>query len=172
MSYYADDRRVPAKSRSDIRRFANSIRDLFGIDHSQPFPVMEFLEFALPRVFPDFELEILSVEEMGEKHGETLHDRRIIRIREDIYDRACNGEGRDRFTVCHEMGHLFMHAHLDVSMARTRGKYPAYESSEWQANAFAGELLMPHDAIVGMDIWEVADRFLVSESAAEKQLRS
>ncbi|MBQ9006577.1 MAG: ImmA/IrrE family metallo-endopeptidase [Atopobiaceae bacterium] len=133
---------------------------------------MKFLEFALPMLFPDFELEILTMEEMGEKHGETLPDKHIIRIREDIYDRACAGKGRDRFTVCHEMGHLFMHAHLDVSMARTRGSYPAYESSEWQANAFAGELLMPHDAIVGMDIREVADRFMVSESAAEKQLRS
>jgi Zn-dependent peptidase ImmA (M78 family) len=69
----------------------------------------------------------------------------------------------------HEMGHLFLHAHLDVSMARTHESYPAYESSEWQANAFAGQLLMPHDTIVDMEIWKIADRFMVSESAAEKQ---
>ena len=69
----------------------------------------------------------------------------------------------------HEMGHLFLHAHLDVSMVRTHESYPAYESSEWQANAFAGQLLMPHDTIVDMEIWKIADRFMVSESAAEKQ---
>ena len=172
MGYYADDYRVPARSRAEIRKFANTIRDILGIRGDSPFPMMEFVERVLPEVYPDFELHVRPIEDMGKKHGETFPDRHIICLREDVYNRACAGEGRDRLTVGHETGHLFMHSNLDISMARTNETYPAYESSEWQANAFAGELLMPHDSIVGMEAWEVVERYKVSEAAAKKQLRS
>lgn len=171
MSYYVDDHRVPPKSRAEIRRLANTIRTLSGVRYDAPFPIMRFVELVLPKMFPGFAIEVLPMSEMGNKHGETLPDRRIMRIREDIYERACRG-GRDRLTVAHEVGHLLMHSGLTVAMARNVSDYPAYESSEWQANAFAGELLIPHDAVVGMRPREVAVRYKVSESAAAKQLRS
>ena len=32
-----------------------------------------------------------------------------IKIREDVYERAIKGYGRDRFTLAHELGHFLMH---------------------------------------------------------------
>lgn len=46
---------------------------------------------------------------MGAKHGETIPSENRIRIREDVYERACNGYGRDRLTMAHELGHLLLH---------------------------------------------------------------
>ena len=39
-------------------------------------------------IIPDFQLEIVPQNEMGNKHGETFPNKNIIRIREDVYERA------------------------------------------------------------------------------------
>lgn len=65
-------------------------------------------------------------------------------IREDVYENANNGQGRDRFTIAHELGHLILqHNHI---LARTSSlmTHKPYEDSEWQADNFAAEFLMPY----------------------------
>lgn len=138
------------------------------------FPVIPFLENILPILVPDFQLEILPEEEMGNKHGETYPSKNLIRIREDVYLRAVQGMGRDRLTVAHEIGHLFEHEDDAIALCRLAPgeKLKPFEDPEWQANAFGGELLAPSYLIEGMSVVEVSQKCGVSLSAARVQLNA
>ena len=110
--------KADACSRKDIQRFVRSLKKKVGLENELYFPVIEFLENVLPMLVPGFNYEIVSEEEMGNKHGETYPSKNLIRIREDVYIRAANGEGRDRLTIAHEIGHLFMHEDDCVALCR------------------------------------------------------
>jgi Zn-dependent peptidase ImmA (M78 family) len=133
-----------------------------------------FLENVLPILIPDFQLEIVPMEEMGNKHGETYPSKNLIRIREDVYLRAIEGEGRDRLTIAHEIGHLFLHEDDSIALCRlaTNEKLKPYEDPEWQADAFGGELLASSYLIAGMDAMSVSQKCGVSMAAAQVQLKS
>src|SRR5690242_112706 len=68
-----------------------------------------------------------------------------------LVSNACPNDGFRRFTICHELGHLFLDGHLDElfkagdkhhsEAGQFRGqKKPWFET---QADAFAAELLVP-----------------------------
>jgi Zn-dependent peptidase ImmA (M78 family) len=58
-----------------------------------------------------------------------------------MYEGAWGGNGRDRFTACHEFGHFLMHR--IVTMTRTREAIDKiFCDAEWQADTSAGTLLM------------------------------
>lgn len=171
MSKYDEGIEVNPRKRADLRRLANTVRTLTGVPNNEKFPVMEFLEMVLPKIFDDFTLEVVPKDEMGNKHGETRPKRHLIRLREDVYEGACDGNGRDLYTIAHEIGHLFLHTG-DYSFAWREGQsIPLRKNSEWQADAFAGELLMPYTAIKGMSLDEVKLRYGVSISAARVQCK-
>lgn len=111
-----------------------------------------FLENILPILIPDFQLEIVPREEMGNKHGETYPSKNLIRIREDVYMNAVEGNGRDRLTIAHEIGHLLLHDDDSIALCRLEPneKLKPYEDPEWQADAFGGELLASSYLIRGL----------------------
>lgn len=77
---------------------------------------------------------------------------------------------RMMFTIMHELGH-FVLAHRK-SFARSRPKPAAFIDSEWQADQFAAEILMPADLIVAEQLYDTAqirERFSVSHFAAEER---
>ncbi len=160
-------------SRPDIRRFVKEIKCFLHLENEMHFPIIRFLELCLPLYFPDFELEVMDSQEMLLNHGETFPDKHIIRLREDVYMRAADGEPRDRMTVAHEIGHLFLHTGDAVSLCRLapNEKLKPYEDPEWQANAFGGEMLAPSYLIRGFSVREVMCRCNVSEAAAINQLK-
>lgn len=106
-------------------------------------------------------------------HAYTDPQTNQIVIRDDIYERARHGEGRDRFTIAHEIGHYILHNTNMITLTRV---YPnenvkPYEDVEWQADAFAGELLCPSCAIRNMDILDISRIYGVSVKAATAQKR-
>lgn len=159
-------------SRKDIRKFTSNIRRELGVDNVYAFPIIHFLEMAMPSIDTKFNYVIKTVEEMGECHGLAHPDKHLIEIREDVYERACNGIGRDRFTIAHEIGHYFLHGSNRVALARIapNKEIVCYRNPEWQADVFAGELLMPANLIKGKTPGEVSRLCLVSVSAAMTQL--
>ena len=159
-------------SRKDIRDCARAVRILVGRENEPFFDMVHFLDIDLPKFDPEFSLVIDDKETLGECHGLTYPDRNEIHIREDVYERADNGSGRDRFTMAHELFHLLQHGKENISYARvTPGvEIETYRSPEWQSNAFGGELLMPAELIVGMSVEEIMEKCVVSKSAAEYQL--
>ena len=166
------DYRVPPQNRESIRSIVRSLRSTFGITGLM-FPVMEVIEFALPQLIPDFELHIGGMKEMGETHGLTYPQEHLLILREDIYDGALNGVGRDRMTAAHELGHLLMHRNIAFARSAPGVKIRPFESSEWQAKCFSGELLVPAihaNVLKGMSAENVAEACGVSLVAARYQL--
>ena len=161
-------------SRRDIRRFVRRIKVMTGLEYVHYFPIIQFLEFVLPALIPGFVLEIVPVNEMGNKHGETYPGKNLIRIREDVYLRALEGNGRDRLTIAHEIGHLLLHDDDSIALCRLAPdeKLKAYEDPEWQANAFGGELLASSYLIKGLSVHEVSEKCGVTKSAAPIQLNA
>ena len=87
---------------------------------------------------------------------------------------------RDRFTIAHELGHLFLHfpkvkrEHPGCSMVATRKIKPGdqvQQRAEWEANWFAAAFLMPAQAFrechAEVGTAATAVKFGVSQSAAE-----
>ncbi len=163
-----------AISRNDIRAYVHKIKSMVGLEKNLYFPVVQFLENILPILIPDFQVEYPTVAEMGNLHGETYPSRNLIRIREDIYLGAVAGKGRDRLTIAHEIGHLFLHEDDAIALCRLEPgqKLKPYEDPEWQANAFGGELLASSYLIKGMSETEVQTRCGVSAAAAHCQLKA
>lgn len=165
---------VPPLGRSELTSLAHTIHRETGYKGDRPFPIMRFVELVLPRVYEDFALEVLSCNALGEKLGETYPRARLIRLREDVYDDAVDGLPLARITVAHEVGHLIAHRNVPAGLARRQASksIPAYRSSEWQANAFAGALLMPTSKIFNLTPLEIRRLYNVTPTAAKTQLEA
>lgn len=160
------------QSRLSIREKAKEFRALLGVENDIYIDPIHILDIDLPKVDPDFNYQVLPVNEM-DVHGLTYPDDKMIYIREDVYVGAVNGNGRDRFTIMHEIGHCYLHQKQNIknfNNSFARGdKIPAYKDPEWQADVFSGEVLMDSDIIKNMSIKEIIDKCGVSFSAAKVQ---
>ena len=131
---------APASTRA-LWEFAERVRSAFAGDADIPFPIMDVLEFRMPRVVEEFDLDVCSHGEMGSEEGLVVAGMNCIKLREDVYEGAWNDNGRDRFTACHEFAHYLLHR--EIALPRTRDdSFPIYRDAEWQADTFAGGLLM------------------------------
>lgn len=160
---------VPPLGLKQIRKRCELIRRIFNIPLNAPVDIVKVFEYILTQIGVEF--EIVPKHEMGAKHGETIPSENRIRIREDVYERACYGHGRDRLTMAHELGHLLLHRVETITFAREDGDIPPYKDPEWQANAFAGELLAPYEYIKDMSIIDIASHYGITEKAASIQRR-
>jgi len=132
---------VPPTSTENLRGFAEKVRAAFLDQDKVEFPIMDVIEFRLGVVFDGFYIDIRDKESMGEDEGRVIGGTKGLALREDVYEGAWNRNGRDRFTACHELGHFLMHR--TITMARTREDTDKiFCDAEWQADTFAGTLLM------------------------------
>lgn len=81
---------------------------------------------------------------------------------------------RQRFTMAHELGHYFLHrSRYNLFTDKALYRSSNMTSMEYEANNFAGALLMPKDNLVSffndgeIDIEKIADHFDVSALAAK-----
>ena len=135
-----------------------------------------------------------SVIELSGSEGFAKYDgdRRVIEIlaSPETYDWLERGHPRGGFFVAHELGHCLLHTDQLVRLAQMpksqqaalhRGAqevaHEAYRDTEWQANAFAGALLMPGRGLVILEQEHgeltpdiVAEHFHVSDEAAGYRL--
>lgn len=170
---YANGIKVKPISRNDIKRLVRKVRKKAEAENLWEFPVIVFLELVLPIIFPKFHYEIIPNDELSGKYAETFPEEYFIRIREDVYLDANNGNGRARFTIAHEIGHLILHRFCILGLARNDGEVPmkCYENSEWQADAFAGELLALSYLIKGHTPEYIKEKCKISFTAAKIQLQ-
>lgn len=157
--------KVPPRKKVDILHIASGIRSVFQLKGVY-VPIDNIYE-VLPELLPGFNYEIVAKDELGTDEGRTYPNKRLILIREDVYEGACQGLGRDRFTMAHELGHLFLHT--DVQFARDKPTMPSkiYMDSEWQADTFASGFLINDEYLKKCrSLDEVSNMFGVSRSAA------
>jgi len=167
------DYTVEPKSRKDLRTLANILRKHLGLQDCIYVPIVELLDI-LPELFDDFNYEIVPDTELGKNvHAETDVRTGYIKIKESVYERACAGEGRDRMTIAHELGHYFTFCFCGFKLQRNFGKadVPTYRQPEWQAKCFAGEFMVPEKLVRNMSINEISEKCGVSYDAAKIQYK-
>src|SRR5262249_964353 len=131
-------------------------------------PIMQVLEFRLALASPGFFIDIKTREELDGDEARAIPSLNKIEFREDVYERAWHGSGRDRFTAAHELGHFLMHRNLGLSPPEQSEGFPIYRESEWQADTFAGGLLMSvRHARRFTDEYDFAEAAQVTYAAAE-----
>ncbi len=151
-------------SRLKIRNIAMALRKMFGYGEKPYFPIVQFIEWVMANPDSGMDFEILTKEEMRNTYGTTNTGRNTMAIREDVYEGAVKGKERDRFTLCHEVGHFLLHQPENIVYAR--GSVPKFKDPEWQANVFAAELLAPYDLVKNMGTDEIAEKCGMSRQAA------
>lgn len=169
---------VPPLSRKSIRSFAGLLREQFGmadIPYVRLDILLEVLSCPLGNMEkPLVEVEIVDDCKLPGKYAAYYPLSNLLKIRQSVYLGACHGNGRDRFTIAHELGHFFLHQDAELTLARPNSygqKIPAYRDPEWQANTFASEFLIPHDLVKGMTPEEVSVKCGTSLEAARIALK-
>ncbi len=164
---------VPPKRIREIRMIATKLRDIFGIRNCAYCDIVQILEYFGSTFLPDYAYEIVSDSDplLKGKFAETFPQEQIIRIKESVYNKACEGDGLSRFTIAHELGHLFLRHKEDAPFARLMQYLPrpleTWRDAEWQADVFAAEFLMPYEIVKEMSTQEICNSCGVSRSAAE-----
>lgn len=165
---------VEAKSRYDLRKLANLFRKMFRFENSLYFPVVEILDILTEVFSPKFSYEIVNDDELPENtHADIDIATGHIRIKESVYIGACEGKGRDRMTIAHEIGHFMTLRLFCYKLERNfrKEKCPSYRDPEWQAKCFAGELLVPAHLVKDLSPGQIAKECGVSIDAAMFQYR-
>lgn len=157
---------VPPLSRRDIRSIANGVREITGFKTAR-LDVVDFLERELHE--REIYFDVMDKEDMGSDHGRCLPDQNLIMLRLDVYEGLHRDVGRDRFTACHEIGHQVLRH--SIALPRTAAQPAIHDwisDSEWQADNFAAELLMPAADVTRLCSCpeDIADVFGVSMQAA------
>lgn len=154
-------------SRRAIRTVANIFRKIMNAESY--FDIIAFLERKMIDLDPEFILEIVEDDKLPFAYAQSYPDKHLIQVRESVYYGAINNNGRDRFTLCHEFGHYIFHSSENISYMRADRKLEAYKNPEWQANTFAGELLVPENIAREKTVSEIVNQCKVSYAVAQIQ---
>lgn len=162
--------RAQPLSRKDLRAIAVQFRKLLGIEDVLHVNVLKILELAMPTLFEGFTYEIVQRNELPKnRHADTDVVNRIIRIREDVYEKAYNNDGQARMTIMHEIAHYLLIVVCGVKFARTfaNERVETYEDPEWQAKALAAEIMCDYRRARHMTPDQIRNECGVSWNAAE-----
>jgi len=156
---------------SDIRQIARSCRA--RVKNALSMIGKGSLKLALDMlpegIMDDVHIEIVQQNEMPNDYAQATPEQRKIRLREDVYNAMCRGNARARFTLAHELGHLFLNHRVDQTFARSHQEHSheTFRDSEWQADTFASEFLAPAQYYETMSDREIAETFGISRQAVE-----
>ncbi|WP_454825889.1 ImmA/IrrE family metallo-endopeptidase [Paraburkholderia xenovorans] len=162
--------RVSPRRIADIREAAARARAALGF--CWPTDIGRFLErltgYSITLdVVPDYGTLPRGVEACWVPETLTLC------LTNSVYEAACRNDPRALFTVFHEMGHALLAHRRTLNREIPGREIKTYEDSEWQANQFAAEFLMPLDEIRRYSLWtegQLMLRFGVSMEAARIRL--
>lgn len=182
-------RKVEFLKRVDIESAALRLLTAYGKRFeavlAPPIPVDEILESHLELDLRFDNLPRLLTEPRA--LGATWVGQRRVRIDESLDPSVYPAmEGRYRFTLSHEVGHWELHRHLYPSLKDQGLLFGAVEQPsvicragegfdpmEWQANQFAGYLLMPRDMVV--QAWQARrgdlDPYVAADEMADLSVR-
>lgn len=161
-----------------VRLLAELFRKEFKLDPHEKIPVL-FLLDQLADVFGNhFHYEILDDHEfppsvmarccLNNEGGFT------IEIRESVYSGAHKGNGAFRGFICHEICHIFLFKigqYPEFNRAFPDNEIPAYCSVEWQAKALCGEVMIPYEDSLEMNVTALVANYGVSEASAKYRRR-
>lgn len=142
---------VPYLHYEDLRETADDFLAEFHSSRELPIPIEEIVEFQLGmNIFP-----LPGIKDLLDIDGFISSDLRVITVDEYIYTRF---ENRYRFTLAHEIGHFWMHKEVfekaDINSIEGWKEFVTaipekqHNALEYQANCFAGLVLVPQESLV------------------------
>lgn len=153
--------RTNSLSLNDIKDLAYNVRKQFGILPFECFPILDYLDHL-------FEQGLLSIQVID--NDDPYLDNKtpaiyntvdnFIYIKEEVLEEYDNNDYRANFTLAHELFHYLQAQVLNFEFKEVEYCFP-YEDIDWQANQFAGELLVPEDSLV-LDDDELVKKYKVS----------
>lgn len=161
--------KVSPRSRNEIVNLATYARDALGITTAK-VSICGLLERLQHQEL--LELEIVEDFVLDKDEAQAYPDKNLIKIKNSVYDAACDGQGHARFTLAHELGHILLHKNQQASYARGDNHHKIYEDSEWQADTFASAFLMDERFIdrARDTTTDLMNRFGTSHEAAAVRL--
>lgn len=161
-------------NREELRLLSVLFRKMFGVNHTQAFPVLEALE-GIPDVFPGTVVKIVQDKELPMNIPARCFPNEdgdfTIEIKESIYQGAYKKSiGAYRGHICHEMAHVFLYKMGFTPIFNRQFKnreIKPYESMEWQAKALAGEIMMPYEDTANMSVKDIMNIYGVSKGFAK-----
>ena len=150
----------------EIENYANNLRRELGIAPNSPFPVLEVIEkFHFNGLLTIQYLEddnSIFEEDTPAKYNPAEN---FIYVKESVLEELENHEYRANFTLAHELFHYFQCQVLGFEFEEV-DNCPSYSDPEWQADEFAGQLLIPTEYVETYDTLELSNMFKVSETCA------
>lgn len=132
----------------NIKDIARIVREDNKISNDEAFPIFNYLEELFSK--GDLSIQIL------EDDDPYLDEQTIavyncfdnfIYIKDSAIKELEEGNPRNNFTLAHELFHYMQANVLDFSFEEVE-ECKTYEDVDWQANEFAGELLVPDEALM------------------------
>lgn len=158
-------------STKEIKKIASNFRKKYNVELNEHFPIYEILiELENQGLFtiqvmendnPMFGIDVLALYNAYDN---------FIYIKESVLEDYDNNEYRANFTLAHELFHFLQHKVLKFEFCDT-DECKTYCDPEWQANEFAGQLLIPEDYI-DLEVNELVQMYHVSDvCAATRKLK-
>lgn len=168
------DYKTKATSRRDIRSYAKILRRLFHVPDMGAFPVLYVLE-RLGDVFGNCNYVVVDDRAMPLQTMARCTPNDVggftIEIKQSVYDGAYKKHiGAYLGFICHEICHVFLFK-IGFTPVYERSfadnTLPAYCSVEWQAKALCGEVMIPYQESIGMNVEEIIRKYHCSKAFAE-----
>lgn len=151
--------KVPKKNLKQFREIAkfaiSYILTFSGIQRLRDLNIEKFLENGLNKL--GIELDIIDDDsiEINPKAPAAMVGK-VLKVRNICYIGMCHKVARDLFTLFHELGHYFLGHERQYTRAEL-DEHNFSEDSEWQANQFAAEAMMPLNVIIDKELRTVED---------------
>ena len=161
---------VPYRTKSWLTVRARAVRENTGFANFRRIDVLGLVENFLDDYWPGSRFDVLPAAELGEVEAIAYPFESRIVVSDEIYLRAFHGDGHARFTIAHEIAHMLLHR-VNISGERhLLGPNETY--SEWQADYFAAQLLVPEHMFGQLlEPNYIAKEFGVSRAAATVALK-
>ncbi len=164
------DYKTKPLSREVIREYSKFIRKDLNLKNSK-FSIEEVINC----VFEKYKVMFLYDEDYEFHDGVCcylvfINDKAHIHIKNSVYENACEGDHKSIGFIIHEICHFYLIKIFDHSPISDK-RYPSrtlanYESTEWQAKALCGELMIPFEKFKNKTIREIMNETSSSYSQA------
>ena len=139
-----------------IEKAALQLRRNLGVADNPSFDIVHLLETEMPRIIDNFRIEVFTkdqVEQNIEAYSRKFPPR--IFVRQDVLNLAIQGDPRSRFTLAHELAHIWLWSKTNlqpktndlVSLGFMQYATARVRQEEEQASKFAAAFLMPIDVV-------------------------
>ena len=155
-----------------ISSIASRVRKEYGIKEDECFPILDYLNYLYDNEY--LGIQILDNDDSYlDSNTPAVYNAsdNFIYLKESVINEVEEGNYRSNFTLAHELFHYLQNQAFNFEFEEVEER-KAFEDPEWQANEFAGELLLPKK-FLDLDEEYLASHFQVSmECVLTRKLKS